>query len=235
VSQAVRQALQVAINRKLIVQTVLTPSYRAATGVLAENTPDYINQNKTPQMAYNPAEAEKILTRAGWIPGSDGIRMKNGQRLTVTLTYTNLFSGDVPTFAVMQQEYAAVGIDFQTLPLPVAQFVTDLNSQGYQMIWYGQTRADPDVLRQVFSVATLNRANVKTPGALETILNEQASTTDRAARAALVHQAETKLLNLGYLVPVYDQTTVLASSFKVHNLRFEASSRLQLYDTWTSS
>ena len=107
-----------AINRKGIAKTVLTPTYRVATGVLAENTPDYVNQSASPQMAYNPDLAKKILTQAGWVPGSDGIRTKNGQRLTVTLTYTNLFSANVPTFELLQQQYKAVGIDFQTPPAP---------------------------------------------------------------------------------------------------------------------
>jgi len=232
VPQAVREALEVAIDRKTITKTVLTPTYRVATGVLAENTPDYINQSSSPQMAYNPDLAKKILTQAGWVPGSDGIRTKNGQRLTVTLTYTNLFSANVPTFELLQQQYQAVGIDFETLPLPVAQFVTNLNSQNYQMIWYGQTRADPDVLRQVFSMKQLNRANLKTAGTLEDLLQQQASTTDKAKRADLVKQIQNRLLNAGYLVPIFDQTTVLAASPKVHNLKFEASSRLQLHDMW---
>src|SRR5262249_49861316 len=156
--------------------------------------------------------AKKILTQAGWVPGGDGIRVKNGQRLTVTLTYTNLFSANVPTFELLQQQYKSVGIDFQTLPLPVAQFVTNLNSRHYQMIWYGQTRADPDVLRQVFSTALLNRANLAGGGKLEELLQQQASTTDKSTRADLVKQIQNRLLNAGYLVPIFDQTTVLAAS-----------------------
>ena len=51
-------------------------------------------------------------------------------------------------------------------------------------------------------------------------------------RADLVKQIQNRLLNAGYLVPIFDQTTVLAASPKVHNLKFEASSRLQLHDMW---
>src|SRR5262249_6277239 len=37
--------------------------------------------------AYDPAAAKALLTRDGWIPGPDGIRMKNGKRLSLQLSF----------------------------------------------------------------------------------------------------------------------------------------------------
>src|SRR5690606_7648512 len=37
-------------------------------------------------LPYDPDEAARILDEKGWVPGPDGIRVRNGQRLSFTLT-----------------------------------------------------------------------------------------------------------------------------------------------------
>jgi peptide/nickel transport system substrate-binding protein len=235
---AVRQAIQLAVNRNLIVQTLLTPSYKAAVGVLASNTPDAVDQTTNPYYVFNPTKAETLLTADGWVPGAGGIRSKDGQKLTVSAIYVNLWAPDVPILELIQQELATVGIQLQIKALPLSQFVTDLFSPGgrtYQMIWYGQTRADPDVLALCFAATQYNRSNITASNPLESLLTSQATTTNAQERAAIVAKAENTILDQGYFIPVVNQTTVLATNSKVHNFEFDDTARLQLYDTWLSS
>ena len=41
-----------------------------------------------PKHEYDPAKAKKILDEAGWMPGADGVREKNGVRLEFTNSTT---------------------------------------------------------------------------------------------------------------------------------------------------
>jgi peptide/nickel transport system substrate-binding protein len=48
----------------------------------------------------------------------------------------------------------------------------------------------------------------------------------------LVEQAQKLIVENAYVIPVVELTTELGVSKKVHDLNFEASSRIQLHDTW---
>ncbi|ANF95431.1 ABC transporter substrate-binding protein [Paenibacillus bovis] len=62
--------------------------------------------------AYEPEKAGQLLDEAGWIPGADGIREKNGQKLT--LHYLGSKSAQTDVFiAVAEENFKAIGIDFQ--------------------------------------------------------------------------------------------------------------------------
>jgi peptide/nickel transport system substrate-binding protein len=64
------------------------------------------------------------------------------------------------------------------------------------------------------------------------VLARQAAEPDQAARDALVGRAQRLLVGNYYTVPVVELTTVLGVSPAVHGMRFDASSRIQLFDTW---
>lgn len=80
---AVRRAINLGIDREEMIQNVLngygTPAYS-----VCDKMPWY---NEEAEITYNPEEAKKILTEAGWIEGSDGIREKDGIKAEFTLMY----------------------------------------------------------------------------------------------------------------------------------------------------
>lgn len=89
---AVGAALVPAINRKELVDNVLGPEFKPATSTLASATPGYAPLD---DVTYDPDKAEKILDEAGWIPGTDGIRVKDGHRLSFPVLFSPVF-GQTP-------------------------------------------------------------------------------------------------------------------------------------------
>ncbi|NTV37149.1 MAG: peptide ABC transporter substrate-binding protein, partial [Anaerolineaceae bacterium] len=81
----VREALELAIDKQLIVDTLLSGNVRVGTSVLPTG------EFACPQdpSKYDPEAAKKLLDEAGWVPGADGIREKNGARLTLKITATS--------------------------------------------------------------------------------------------------------------------------------------------------
>lgn len=85
---AVRRALDVAVDRGAMVDRLLEGAGKAAYGPVPTDSPWFAAGT---ERTYDLAKAKKILDDAGWVPGDDGIRAKNGVRASFPLWYT---SGD---------------------------------------------------------------------------------------------------------------------------------------------
>ncbi|WP_062215319.1 ABC transporter substrate-binding protein [Streptomyces sp. NBRC 109706] len=226
---AVRRAVSLAIDRDEVVATVLSDSFRPATSALASTTDLYADHSEL--LRHDPAEAERLLSEAGWEPGPDGVRVKDGEPLRLTLIWGANFGPNQPSLELIQQQLNAVGFDATLRTVTIAEYNAVREGDDYDFAWSNTTRTDPDLLRAAFSGELANLSRVDDPD-LEELLAEQNATPDPSARAELVAQLQAEVLEKGYLIPVFELTTVLGLGEHVHDLDFEASSRLQFHDTW---
>lgn len=230
--QQVRQAVSKGINRQEVVDTVLSPNYKPATSILATTTPLYANLSA--DLAYDPVGATKLLDADGWVPGPDGIRVKNGQRLSASVLFSAVFNQNQSALELIQQQLRKIGFDLR-LALHTNTEVTQLQQSGqYDFLWYNVTRADPDILRSMFSTKSGNRSKLAPGNPLDAALDAQAATVDPAVRKPAAEQAQRLIVGNAYGIPVFELTQVVASGQNTHGVGFEASSRLQLFDTWVS-
>ncbi|TQS44133.1 ABC transporter substrate-binding protein [Cryptosporangium phraense] len=223
----VRQAILAAVDRQQIVDTVYPSGTQPATSILSHTTPGYTKQ---PALAYDPAKAKSLLDAAGWRAGSDGIRVKNGARLTLHVTWFANAATNQPALELVQQQLKAVGIDVTLKQAQIAQIVQIQKGGNFDALWGNVTRADPDILRTQFSTKLLNAYRIP-EGPLQTVLAQQAAAADPAKRRPLVDQAQKLIVDNAYVVPVVELETELGVASKVQDLNFEASSRIQLHDT----
>ncbi|MCD7107845.1 peptide ABC transporter substrate-binding protein [Rhizobium sp. DKSPLA3] len=115
---AVRQALYLALDKATIIDALYyglptpTESYMPQQSFYAN--PDL------PKHEYDPEKAKKVLDDAGWVPGSDGIRAKNGVRLSFSNSTTagNHIREQVQQF--MQQSFKDIGVEMTISNLPPA-------------------------------------------------------------------------------------------------------------------
>lgn len=220
----VRKALNLAIDRPAL-KPVLSRYQHEATSVLAKTTPLY--QDLSPQLKYDPQTAEKLLDEHGWRKGADGIRSKNGERLSFRISYWQ----NAPFLEVVQQQLKQVGIDLQLEKAPISQVVARQASGKIDVDFYNLTRSDPDVLRTVFDANGRN-VNKRQPGEVDKLLVQSSETLDSAQRQQSVTQAAQLLIEEGNAIPLVELATVIATGPQVHGFHFDASSRFQLYDTW---
>jgi peptide/nickel transport system substrate-binding protein len=226
---AVREAVSLAIDRAEVVATVYSSQTKPATSALASTTPAYADQSA--QLAFDPAKAGAVLDAAGWLPGPDGIRAKNGAPLSVELTWYSNSPANRATVELIQQQVRKVGIDLQLREKPISESNPTLQSGQFVANWGNLTRADPDILRSQYATTGTNFYRLP-PGPLDTLLAEQAAQPDPAARAATVARAQQLLVREHHTIPVVELTTVLGVAADVHGIAFDASSRIQLHDTW---
>ncbi|MGW1801464.1 ABC transporter substrate-binding protein [Streptomyces sp. NPDC001984] len=225
----VRQAILYAIDRQQIADTVFPTGTQPATSVLAHTTPDYTDL--TSGLTFDAAKAKSLLDGAGWKTGSDGIRAKDGKKLSLTIKWFPNAATNQPALELIQQQLKAVGVEVVLKQLQITQFAPTLQSGDYDAVWGNVTRADPDILRSSFSTKLANFCRLPA-SSLDTALSEQAATVDGAKRRQLVPQAQQLIVQNARYVPVVELQTQLGVAKKVHDLNFDASSRIQLHDTW---
>lgn len=216
----VRLALQKAIDRKAVATAFLASTSLAATSVLSKTTPDYTDLSSA--LAHDAAGARALLDEAGWQTGSDGIRVKDGRRLTLDAIFVRQQS-----LELIQQQLKDVGVELKLRQLTVPQFTQALRTKDYDLTLQSATRSDPDVLTTVF----VDQSPVS-DAAPRTRLTAASASADETIRAKEFAAAQTELVGEGHVLPISEVTQTVALSDRVRGLVFDASSRLSLHDTW---
>ncbi|GLY16956.1 peptide ABC transporter permease [Kineosporia sp. NBRC 101677] len=229
--EKVRQALRQAIDRQQVADTVFNTGTEPATSILARTTPGYTDLSA--ELGHDPEKAKTLLEEAGWKAGADGIREKAGQKLSLTVAWFANSPTNQPALELIQQQLREVGVAVELKQYEIAQGAEVQQSGNFDLMWGNLTRADPDILRSLYSTGLANTYRIPATG-LDDTLTDQAGTVDEAARKELVAGAQEAIVQNAFVIPVVELQTKLGIAAGVHDLNFEASSRIQLHDTWLS-
>jgi peptide/nickel transport system substrate-binding protein len=75
---------------------------------------------------YDPEKAGQLLDEAGWKMGSDGIREKDGKKLSFTISYSDLIKSFETTALVAQDQLKKIGMDVQLKKLEWAAYLDEV-------------------------------------------------------------------------------------------------------------
>lgn len=228
----VRKAISDAIDSTAIRNAVLTNDFAVATSILSNDTVGYVNLSQ--DLTYNQAEAEKLLSADGWVPGPNGIREKDGKPLSLTLGWNNNFAPNENALQLLQAELKQVGVQVTLETGTSAEFLADEESGKFNMVWGNLSNANAAVLRTEYNSKGEDLPRLDDP-TLDNYFAEEYGTSDQTVQAQWAAKAQQRILQEAYAVPVFQLTTVLATSKSVHGVEFGADSRLaQLTDAWIS-
>jgi peptide/nickel transport system substrate-binding protein len=234
--QAVREAIKLGWSRDALEKTVLTDSYHISSSVLSERVPGW--KDFSSDLTEDQEKAKQILDDAGWKDGQDGVREKDGQKLTVKLLGINNLVINKPAYELIQQNLKEIGIDLELNVLPIPDYTAASKQQNTWNITAANTsRGDVSVLEQLYSPLYTNTSRIQKDNPIyqESVdtLAAVSATLDPQKRADAAATAQDFLLNKYVLsVPVYNPAQVTAASPSVHNVEYEAQSRNVFYDTW---
>lgn len=107
----VRKAIIYATDKAGIIESVYFNMVEPAYGPISRAFPEYEPALES-MYSYDPEKAMQLLDEAGWVPGADGVREKDGQRLAVTIVENKSWNDWV---YVLQANLQAVGFDAQVL------------------------------------------------------------------------------------------------------------------------
>jgi len=122
----VRQAIQYGIDKQLIVDALLGGNVKVGTTVLP------IGYWACPQPAseFNVEKANALLNEAGWIVGADGIREKDGVRLSLKISSTTGNQLREQTEQVLVEMMKEIGIELVIDNLPSDVLLAGWDSDG---------------------------------------------------------------------------------------------------------
>ena len=121
--KAVRQALSMAINRQELVDIGYGDAGRPTCNLVP--APALYASDNTGCLTQDIAGANAMLEAAGWVKGSDGVRAKNGVRLSILYqTSTNAVRQDFQ--ALIKDSWNQIGVEteLRTLTLQYSLVVT---------------------------------------------------------------------------------------------------------------
>ena len=183
----VRQAISSAIDRDLIIKTLLGGRARAASSLLPPN--HWAFNGDGPRFDYDPVRASRLLDEAGHPRGNSGVRFH------VTMKTSN-DEGTRLLAAVLQQQLAAVGIALDIRSFEYATFYSDVARGAFQMYslrWVGGNE-QPDIFGYAFSTARIppkgaNRGHYSN-ARLDALLDDAAENADIVRRSADYAEAQ---------------------------------------------
>lgn len=226
----VRQALVIGVNRPEIIEALYTEYDKAATSVVSTTVPGYVDLSA--KLAYQPDAARALLDKAGWKPGKDGVRSRDGQRLQVGVTWS--FPGYTPTLELIKEQLAQIGVDLRLNLRSDAEIGGVIRSGNYDLRLSDLTRPDPDVMLAMFS-SKFGRGLGAPEPELDALLDQQSVSVDPARRTALVAQIQNRIIDQGYAIPLKESNTVFAVASNVRGLWLSTPRWPVLHDTWLAA
>jgi peptide/nickel transport system substrate-binding protein len=229
---AVRQALNLLID-KASVEKFIYGRTGKATANFVNNPAQFASKNTS--FEFDVAKATGILEQAGWKPGSDGVREKDGVKLKMVYQ-SSINAPRQKTQEIVKQACQKAGIDIEIKAVPSSVYFSsdvgnpDTYTKFYtdiQMYTTTMTQPDPgDFMRQFLTAEVASKDN-KWQGRnitrwqnadYDTLYHASEHETDPVKRAAMFIQMNDMVIKDIVVIPVVYRPSVAAVSSKLHML-----------------
>lgn len=202
----VRLALAHALDFDKVINTVLHGDYsRMETHNVGYG--DYDNKAIQPRALDLPL-AVRYLEESGWTTlESDGIRSKNGQRLTLTVSYGR--PEHTERLVILKEEAKKAGIDLQLQLLDSSAFTKKVLEKNHQIASLGWSGGglSPEYWQFYHSdnankPQTNNITNFADP-AMDALVDQYRAELSKPVRVELAHRMEQMLFDSGAMIPTF--------------------------------
>jgi peptide/nickel transport system substrate-binding protein len=235
-SLQVRQALQHAINRTQILDTVYPKGWDLATSFIQGNVPEAANDSAL--FSYDPSLSDKLLTEAGWALGSDGYRHKGGQTLSLTLIPNPYVPSTQQEAELIAQQFQKVGIKAQLKIVPLSNYASVAVVPHPPLLYVSRSFIDFSTVGGVltslnggenwFGVGTSDKT-------LDTLSQQIESASSTVQRKVIANQVQQYVLQQGYFIPVVQQVQrIYLIAPNVHGVAYNGVAYANFYTAWLS-
>ena len=231
----VREAIIHGVDREEILRVLFSESYPLAQSSVAQTGLGFKDQSAA--YTFDPEESKRLLDEAGWKPGPDGIRVKDGKRLVLRSNTALPQPRSKEVMTMVQDQLGALGIAIEINPGDQATQNADAKSidrvQAYHIM---VGRADYDVIASMYSVnnrdALLNQDKEGNPldAKLEELLGKVTSSPKSEDRKKAVEEVQDYLTEQAYVIPFFEEPQVYAVAPEVHGFSPESVARPWFYE-----
>lgn len=198
---AVRKAFIAAIDYRSLADDILQGAYDRAESLFPTVYPFAVRNLRT-----DTAAAAALLDAAGWVPGPDGVRTRDGRPLTVVLlTYPQ--QPDTTTIAVaMQSQLRALGFDVRIRQVEDVQAAVEELPDWNAAVVFNSTAGftgtpEPFLRRYLVTSGDRNSSGVSDPE-LDALAGKLRTAFDDAERDALLARVQQIVIEEGAYMTV---------------------------------
>jgi peptide/nickel transport system substrate-binding protein len=223
----VRQALYMAMDIDTMLKTIY---YGVHVRTLSYLRPDHWAYNPNlKRYPFDPERANRLLDQAGWQRGSDGIRAKDGVRLSFTNSTTAGNKTREQAQAFLQQAWKQIGTEMQIKNMPAAvvwgEYTTQSQFDTLLVAWGNAIASDPDVASRLHSKqipvevsSGANYVRYKSTAA-DRLMEEGVRVTDRNKRREVYWKLQEVLYDELPWAPIYAWNEIMGTKAKLQNYK----------------
>ncbi|HYZ29232.1 MAG TPA: ABC transporter substrate-binding protein [Thermoleophilaceae bacterium] len=207
----VRQALNYAVDRKTIAESILHGEGQPVNQVGTPGTPGYL-ESASDQYSYNPQKAKQLLAEAGY---------PNGFKVNMEIFTQNPPTSDVAQAVISDWEKIGVKVDANS-DSDGAAYAKNVGSKKYATFSYGFGYTPFYLYSQTFYLPIPNPFNafVSNDSQLVSLITKGNAATGEE-RTKLYEQATQRALDLAWLVPVTSYPVLYFATSKVGNVQVD--------------
>lgn len=234
----VRQALIHGIDREEIMRVLFSESYPMATSAVARTALGYKDQGDVYE--HDPARAEQLLDEAGWTRGNDGIRVRDGVRLSLTVNEAVPQPRSREVVTKVQEHLLRIGVEIHINPGDNASQNADSRDPEKIQIRHSMVgRADHDVIKSLYYSDNRNEllnydatsGEIGDPK-LEELLEAVASAPVREDRDRIAGEIQDYLTEQAYILPLFEEPQVYGVQPYIKGFEPESIARPSFYGVW---
>jgi peptide/nickel transport system substrate-binding protein len=195
----VRKALLYGLNRPEIVQLATFGTQPAATGPFSPATWSY-SQAAGEIYPYDPAMAGQLLDEAGWTMGPDGIRVKDGQPLSLRTIGFEVFR---PLYEAGQSNAREIGVDMAIEIIATAAATEAAHRGDHHLAMTGVVASDPSNISLFYHSRNMdgfNWSRYHTPE-FDKMWDDAAAELDRDTRLGMYEDIQEFIMNEALTIP----------------------------------
>lgn len=201
----VRLGLQHSMNVDLMLNQLLRGDYERLK-MHYEGYGDYSNPNIEPRQ-FDLARADEYFRAAGWSQrGPDGIRVKDGQRLSFTVVYGT--GEHTARLVVLREEARKAGVELNLQLQDASAYFKQIMEKKHQIGWMAWSPQHIPAFWEHYHsdnahVPQTNNITATDDPELDELIIEQRDTADYATRIRLAHEIEQRIHDIGAFIPMY--------------------------------
>lgn len=209
----VRRAIMQGIDKEGLVKTVWNGVFKAACSPLTPNMFGF-DPETCKKVPYNADQARRLLEEAGWRPGPDGIRVKDGQRLNLDFFLQTTPQKNVEMAAFIQASLKQVGINVNLNVLARAGYLDAVRQGRHHFQFWWDTGTDPgQMLRILFHSRNAgggtNRNNYRN-AEMDQLIDQIGAVAEPVKRKEVIVKAQQKVIDEAVMVYLADPPSLYA-------------------------
>jgi len=217
----VRKALNLAVDQKAMAESVYFGLAEPAYAYISPKVLDYNDGMDLAHFGFDPDKAKALLDEAGWKVGADGVREKDGQKLSLR-TYGFAGTLNREMLEAMQGDLRKVGVDLKVEIHDATVIWGLLAKQDFDMYAMSYPYVSTgDALNLYFrseNMPTPNRMNWDNEQT-DTWLAEGRAALSDADRAATLAKVQTQVHDAAVWIPIVHEPLFVVATDKLKPVR----------------